>query len=80
MLSLIHFGHRSDLVLPRTSGYKLYAEPRRGDYTNHVDCLRSGRTGLSPLAVYPTIPAEYETNKGNPRPMLTFLSAITRNG
>ena len=35
---------------------------------NHADCLRSGRTGLSPPAVYPTIPAEYEANKGNLRP------------
>ena len=35
---------------------------------NHADCLRSGRTGLSPPAIYPTIPAEPKTNKGNLRP------------
>src|SRR6185437_3492060 len=39
-----------------------------GECTNHADCLRSRRTGLSPPAVYPTIPAEHETNKGNLRP------------
>ena len=44
----------------------LYVEPRRGGgCTNHADCLCSGRTGLSPPAVYPTMPAELETNKGN---------------
>ena len=42
--------------------------PGGGEYTNHADYLRSGRTGLSPPAMYPTIPAEYQTNKGNLRP------------
>ena len=46
----------------------LYVKSRWGDYTNHADCLRSGRTGLSPPADYPTMPAELETNKGNLRP------------
>ena len=43
----------------------LSVEPRRGEYTNYADGLRSGRTGLSPPAVYPTMPAELGTNKGN---------------
>ena len=42
--------------------------PGGRECTNHADCLRSGWIGLSPPAVYPTIPAEYETNKGNLRP------------
>ena len=68
MFSLAHFRHRSDPSLPRNIQYHSMSKPGRGECTNHADCLRSGRTGLSPPVVYPTIPAEHETNKGNLRP------------
>ena len=44
------------------------SNPGREEYTNHADCLHSGRTGLSPPVVYPIIPADLETNKDNLRP------------
>ena len=68
MFSLAHFRHQSDPGLPGTSSIALCRTQARGECTNHADCLRSGWTGLSQPAVYPTISTEYETNKGNLRP------------
>ena len=68
LLLFVYFGHRFDPGLPRNIQYRSMSYPGGGECTNHTDCLHSGRTGMSPPAVYPTIPAEYETNKGNLRP------------
>ena len=68
LLLFIYFGHRFDPGLPRNIRYRSMSNPGQGECTKHAYCLRSGRTGLSPPAVYPKIPAEHETNKGNLRP------------
>jgi len=65
LLLFVYFRHRSDPGLSRNIRYRSMSNPGRGECTNHADCLRSGRTGLSPPAVYPTMPAKLETNKGN---------------
>ena len=68
LLLFIYFGHRFDPSLPRNIRYRSMSNLGRGECTNHTDYLCSRQTGLSPHAVYPTIPAKYETNKGNLRP------------
>src|SRR6185503_13448606 len=67
MFPLAHFRHRFDPGLPRNIRYRSMSYPGGRECTNQADCLRSGRTGLSP-PVYTTIPAKHETNKGNLRP------------
>ena len=65
LLLFVYFGHRFDPGLSRNIRYRSMMNLGRGECTNHADYLRSERTGLSPPAVYPTMPAELETNKGN---------------
>ena len=45
----------------------LLPSPNVGECTNHTECLRSGRTGLSPPALYPSNIVELGANKGNLR-------------
>jgi hypothetical protein len=65
---LVYFRHRSNLGLPRTSGYALLPSPNIGECTNHAGYLYSGRIWLSPPVVYPSNTVELKENKGNLRP------------
>ena len=65
LLLFVYFRHRFDPGLPRNIRYRSMSNPGGWECTNHADYLRSGWIGLSPPAVYPTMPAELEANKGN---------------
>ena len=73
VLSLVYFRHRSDLGLPRTSGYALLPSPNVGECTNHAGYLYSGRIWLSPPSVYPSNTVELEAKKGNLGPDATLM-------